>query len=84
MCSDAGCTDTPPKALIDPFMTGPVRAGAVIAASMAILKALIERTSGAEMSHPTGLSAHHADATDHANSLRPSQNAVSAPSPARR
>ena len=40
-----------PKELIDQFVTGPMRAEAVRAASVAFKKALIERALGAELSH---------------------------------
>jgi len=43
-----------PKALIDQFVSGPMTAEAVQAASMAFKKALIERALGAEMSHHLG------------------------------
>jgi putative transposase len=43
-----------PQELIDPFVTGPMSAGAVQAASMAFKKALIERAMGAELSHHLG------------------------------
>ena len=40
-----------PQELIDRFVTGPMCAEGVHAASMAFKKALIERALGAEMSH---------------------------------
>lgn len=40
-----------PKELIDQFVTGPMSAEAVNAASMAFKKALIERALGAELGH---------------------------------
>ena len=43
-----------PKALIDHFVSGPMSAEAVNAASMAFKKALIERAMGAELSHHLG------------------------------
>ena len=43
-----------PKELIDQFVTGPMSAQAVNAASMAFKKALIERVLGAELSHHLG------------------------------
>ena len=43
-----------PEELIDQFVTGPMSAEAVQAASMAFKKALIERALGAEMSHHLG------------------------------
>ena len=43
-----------PQELIDQFVTGPMSAEAVQAASMAFKKALIERALGAEMSHHLG------------------------------
>lgn len=43
-----------PKELIDQFVTGPMSAEAVNAASMAFKKALIERALGAELSHHLG------------------------------
>ncbi len=45
---------TIPKELIDQFVTGPMSAEAVQAASMAFKKALIERALGAELSHHLG------------------------------
>ena len=43
-----------PQELIDQFVTGPMSAEAIQAASMAFKKALIERALGAEMSHHLG------------------------------
>ena len=43
-----------PKELIDQFVTGPMSAQAVEAASLAFKKALIERALGAELSHHLG------------------------------
>ena len=43
-----------PKELIDQFVSGPMSAEAVNAASMAFKKALIERALGAELSHHLG------------------------------
>ena len=43
-----------PKELIDQFVSGPMTAEAVNAASMAFKKALIERALGADLSHPLG------------------------------
>ncbi len=43
-----------PKELIDQFVTGPMSAEVVNAASMAFKKALIERALGAELSHHLG------------------------------
>jgi transposase-like protein len=43
-----------PKELIDQFVTGPMSAEAVAAASMAFKKALIERALGAELSYHLG------------------------------
>ena len=43
-----------PKELMDQFVTGPMSAEAVNAASMAFKKALIERALGAELSHHLG------------------------------
>ena len=45
-----------PKELIDHFVSGPMSAEAVNAASMAFKKALIERALGAELSHHLGYS----------------------------
>ena len=45
---------TIPKELIDQFVSGPMSAQAVNAASMAFKKALIERALGAELSHHLG------------------------------
>ena len=43
-----------PKALIDQFVTGPMSAAAINAASVAFKKALIERALNAELSHHLG------------------------------
>src|SRR5687768_2483871 len=43
-----------PKELIDQFVTGPMSAEQVQAASMAFKKALIERALGGELSHHLG------------------------------
>jgi putative transposase len=43
-----------PKEVIDQFVSGPMTAEAVNAASMAFKKALIERALGAELSHHLG------------------------------
>ena len=43
-----------PKELLDQFVSGPMSADAVNAASMAFKKALIERAMGAELSHHLG------------------------------
>src|ERR1700690_2182740 len=43
-----------PKELIDQFVTGPMSAEAVNAASAAFKKALIERALGAELGHHLG------------------------------
>ncbi|MCK9989259.1 MAG: putative transposase [Rugosibacter sp.] len=43
-----------PKEIIDQFVSGPMTAETVNAASMAFKKALIERTLGAELSHHLG------------------------------
>ena len=43
-----------PNELIDQFVTGPMSAEAVNAASIAFKKALIERALGAELSHHLG------------------------------
>ena len=45
---------TIPKELLDQFVTGPMSAEAVNAASMAFKKALIERAMGAELGHHLG------------------------------
>ena len=45
---------TIPKDLLDQFVSGPMSAEAVNAASMAFKKALIERALGAELSHHLG------------------------------
>jgi putative transposase len=49
-----------PKELIDQFMSGPMTADAVNAASMAFKKALMERALGAELSHHLGYQAGEA------------------------
>ncbi len=46
-----------PKEVIDQFVTGPMSAQAVNAASMAFKKALIERVMGAELGHHLGYAA---------------------------
>ena len=59
-----------PKELIDQFVTGPMSAEAVNAASMAFKKALIERAMGAELSHHLGYAPGDAKpeaATNHRN-----------------
>lgn len=59
-----------PQELIDQFVTGPMSAEAVQAASMAFKKALIERALGAEMSHHLGYppgAAKPEDAGNHCN-----------------
>ncbi len=59
-----------PKELIDLFVTGPMSAEAVNAASMAFKKALIERALGAELSHHLGYrpaATKPADANNHRN-----------------
>jgi putative transposase len=50
----AAALPTIPKELIDQFVSGPMSAEAVNAASMAFKKALIERALGAELSHHLG------------------------------
>jgi transposase-like protein len=50
----ASALPTIPKELIDQFVSGPMSAEAVNAASMAFKKALIERALGAELSHHLG------------------------------
>jgi putative transposase len=59
-----------PKELIDQFVTGPMSAEAVNAASVAFKKALIERALGAELSHHLGYApgaAKPEDAGNHRN-----------------
>ena len=59
-----------PKELIDQFVTGPMSAEAVNAASMAFKKALIERALSAELSHHLGYApgaAKPEDAGNHRN-----------------
>lgn len=59
-----------PKELIDQFVTGPMSAEAVNAASMAFKKALIERALGAELSHHLGYppgAAKPEDTSNHRN-----------------
>src|SRR3954471_1103273 len=59
-----------PKELIDQFVSGPMSAEAVSAASMAFKKALIERALGAELSHQLGYppgATKPEDATNHRN-----------------
>src|SRR6476620_5871595 len=50
----AAALPTMPKELIDQFVTGPMSAEAVNAASIAFKKALIERALGAELGHHLG------------------------------
>jgi len=59
-----------PKELIDQFVSGPMSAEAVNAASMAFKKALIERALGAELSHHLGYApgtAKPEEASNHRN-----------------
>ena len=59
-----------PKELIDQFVTGPMSAEAVNAASLAFKKALIERALGAELGHHLGYlpgAAKPEDASNHRN-----------------
>jgi transposase-like protein len=59
-----------PKELIDQFVTGPMSAEAVNAASIAFKKALIERALGAELSHHLGYgpgATKPEDASNHRN-----------------
>jgi putative transposase len=59
-----------PKELIDQFVTGPMSAQEVNAASMAFKKALIERALGAELSHHLGYrpgATKPEDASNHRN-----------------
>ena len=53
-----------PKELIDQFVTGPMSAEAVNAASMAFKKALIERALGAELTHHLGYAVGTLTATE--------------------
>jgi transposase-like protein len=56
-----------PKEVIDQFVTGPMSAQAVNAASMAFKKALIERVMGAELGHHLGYPAGSAKPESAAN-----------------
>ena len=59
-----------PKELIDQFVTGPMIAEAVNAASLSFKKALIERALGAELGHHLGYArgaAKPEDASNHRN-----------------
>jgi transposase-like protein len=56
-----------PEELIDQFVTGPMSAEAVNAASMAFKKALIERAMGAELTHHLGYAAGAAKPVAHEN-----------------
>jgi putative transposase len=59
-----------PKELLDQFVSGPMTAEAVNAASVAFKKALIERAMGGELSHHLGYvpgAAKPEDATNHRN-----------------
>ena len=56
-----------PKELIDQFVTGPMSAEAVNAASVAFKKALIERALGAELSYHLGYSPGAAKPDDASN-----------------
>ena len=61
-----------PKEVIDQFVSGPMTAEAVNAASMAFKKALIERALGAELSHHLGYppgAAKPPDAGNHRNGV---------------
>ncbi len=61
-----------PKEIIDQFVSGPMTAEAVNAASMAFKKALIERALGAELSHHLGYPAgadKPADVGNHRNGV---------------
>lgn len=66
-----------PKDLIDQFVSGPMTAEAVDAASVAFKKALIERALGAELSHhlgypPGGSRPERSATTATASATRPS------------
>ena len=63
-----------PKELIDQFVSGPMSAQAVNAASMAFKKALIERALGAELSHHLG----YAPGTNKPNEVSNHRNGASA------
>ena len=67
--ADAARQELPaiPKELIDQFVTGPMSAEAVNAASMAFKKALIERALGAELSHHLGYPPGGAKSEESAN-----------------
>ena len=65
---------TIPKELIDQFVSGPMSAQAVNAASMAFKKALIERALGAELSHHLG----YAPGTNKPNEVSNHRNGASA------
>ena len=65
---------TIPKELIDQFVSGPMNAQAVNAASMAFKKALIERALGAELSHHLG----YAPGTDKPTEVSNHRNGASA------
>ena len=65
---------TIPKKLIDQFVSGPMNAQAVNAASMAFKKALIERALGAELSHHLG----YAPGTDKPQEVSKHRNGASA------
>jgi len=69
-------TDLPsiPKELIDQFVTGPMSAEAVQAASIAFKKALIERALGGELSHHLGYPAG-ADKPEEATNQRNGKSA---------
>ncbi len=63
---------TIPKELIDQFVSGPMSAEAVNAASMAFKKALIERALGAELTHHLGYpqgADRPTDASNHRNGV---------------
>ena len=59
-----------PKELIDQFVTGPMSAEAVNAASIAFKKALIERALGAELGHHLGYPSGAAKPEDAATNQR--------------
>jgi len=69
---------TIPREIIDQFVSGPMSAEAVNAASMAFKKALIERALGAELSHHLGYAPGEDKPTEASNARANHRNGASA------
>jgi putative transposase len=69
---------TIPREIIDQFVSGPMSAQAVNAASMAFKKALIERALGAELSHHLGYAPGEDKPTEASNARANHRNGASA------